>query len=264
MQEIWKDIDGFSYQISNAGRIKSLGRDIPYVDGRTGKLCKRWSRERILKSSVGTSGYPTTHIYTDEPIRHTVMIHRLVAEYFISKIEGKVFVNHIDGNKTNNLASNLEWVTFSENILHAIDTGLLRKRGEDSNFAKLTEQQVKEIISLRKYDPKKYSCKVISGRYHISEKYVSYLASSKSTRWSSTIRSLDDDELLIIFTEVSKEWNPDSLTRQGRKYRLTDDESEQILSRRLSGDKIKDIANDFNLPPKFVSWYTRKHLGLHE
>lgn len=261
MKEVWKDIDGFSYQVSNTGKIKSLGRYIPYVDGRTGKLCKRWSKERILKSSIGTSGYPTTHIYTDEPIRHTVMIHRLVAEYFVEKVEGKGFVNHIDGNKTNNDVTNLEWVTFSENILHAVDTGLLRKRGEDSNFAKLTERQVKEIISLRKYDPRKYSCKVISDRYSISEKYVSYLSSSKSTRWSTTINNLEDDELFKIFNEISREWNPESLTRQGRKYKLTDDESEQILSRRSSGDKVIDIANDFNLPPKFISWYTRKHLG---
>ena len=51
-------------------------------------------------------------------------IHRLVAQHFIPKVEGKTEVNHIDGDKSNNRVENLEWVTSSENKIHAIEKGL--------------------------------------------------------------------------------------------------------------------------------------------
>jgi hypothetical protein len=57
-------------------------------------------------------------------IRHNFQIHRLVAATYIDNPLNKPQVNHIDGNKSNNHVSNLEWVTQSENIRHAINTGL--------------------------------------------------------------------------------------------------------------------------------------------
>ena len=54
----------------------------------------------------------------------TFTIHKLVASNYIDNQYNKPQVNHIDGNKSNNHVSNLEWVTQSENIRHAINTGL--------------------------------------------------------------------------------------------------------------------------------------------
>lgn len=187
MEEIWKDIEGFSYQISNFGNIKSLGRYIPYVDGRSGKQCKRCAKETILKSSVGTSGYPTTHIYTDEPVRHTVMIHRLVAKYFIPPVEGKDYVNHIDGDKTNNKATNLEWVSFSENVEHAIENGLLRNCGEDNVLSKLTIDEVNLIIALKSDDSSCWSQAKLGKMFNVSPSTIGAILNGKS--WKRAIKN---------------------------------------------------------------------------
>ena len=75
------------------------------------------------------------------------LIHRLVAEYYIPNPDGKPEVNHKDGNKLNNHVDNLEWVTQSENQLHAFETGL-QGRGEKMAGAKKTDAQVHQVCSL--------------------------------------------------------------------------------------------------------------------
>lgn len=64
----------------------------------------------------------------------TKYIHRLVAENFIDNVLNKEQVNHIDWNKLNNNISNLEWNTRSENIQHAYDTWLIKKRVWKDNY----------------------------------------------------------------------------------------------------------------------------------
>lgn len=112
MREIWRDIAGYEglYQISNLGRVKSLERNE--------KFCKR--PETILKAFLCGSGYREI-ILRNKDGRKPKLIHRLVAEAFIPNEEGKREVNHKDGDKLNNAASNLEWVTSSENIKHSYE-----------------------------------------------------------------------------------------------------------------------------------------------
>lgn len=109
--EVWKDIKGYEgrYQVSNKGRVKGL----PIND----KFCKR-QNEVILKTFLCGSGYQEI-ILTNNGQRKPKLIHRLVAEHFVDNPEGKAEVNHKDGNKLNNASNNLEWVTSSENQLHA-------------------------------------------------------------------------------------------------------------------------------------------------
>lgn len=127
-QEIWKDIKDYegSYQISNLGRVKSLSR-------------KMWngnsfweSKERILKSSQDKDGYLLVGLHKNNK-KKMCKIHRLVAIHFIDNPYNKPEVNHIDGDKSNNCADNLEWVTSSENSIHAYKSGLLKiKKGKEN------------------------------------------------------------------------------------------------------------------------------------
>ena len=61
-------------------------------------------------------------------------VHRLVAECFLEKQEGFTFVNHKDGDKTNNCATNLEWCTMRANNIHAIQSGLRVLVKPDADF----------------------------------------------------------------------------------------------------------------------------------
>ena len=106
--EPWKDIEGFEgYQVSMKGRIRSLKGKEP----------------KILKFGSGTGGYLKVDLRKDNKT-YTKRVHKLVAETFIPNPEGKTEVNHINGDKTDNRYFNLEWVSRSENIKHAVNTGL--------------------------------------------------------------------------------------------------------------------------------------------
>ena len=105
-REIWKDMEGYEglYQVSNLGRVKRL----------KGKYI---STQRILKLRVGTRGYLYVQL-CKKGQRKYYTIHRLVAQAFLPNPENKPQVNHIDEDKTNNIISNLEWVTAKENNHH--------------------------------------------------------------------------------------------------------------------------------------------------
>ena len=83
--------------------------------------------------------------------KRTFRVHRLVMMAF-NPVENmdELEVNHIDGNKKNNKLENLEWCTASKNQIHAFKTGLNKsRRGEESNFSKLTNDDVKKVFELR-------------------------------------------------------------------------------------------------------------------
>ena len=80
---------------------------------------------RELKGKVRKSGYREV-LVTVKGVREFLLVHRVVAQFFIANPEGKRTVNHIDCDKLNNKASNLEWATDSENLKHARDNGLLK------------------------------------------------------------------------------------------------------------------------------------------
>lgn len=115
-KEVWKDIKGYEglYQVSDYGRIKSVERTIKVVDNTRHPYVKRVI-SRILKPVKDSTGYSVVSLGK----HNKKAIHRLVAEAFIPNPENKPHVNHIDGKKTNNVLTNLEWATVSENAIHS-------------------------------------------------------------------------------------------------------------------------------------------------
>lgn len=80
---------------------------------------------RAIKPQVSKNGYIRVELWENGKGRKH-LVHRLLAETFIPNPDGKPQVNHIDGDKTNNALSNLEWATQSENQKHAYRAGLQR------------------------------------------------------------------------------------------------------------------------------------------
>ena len=113
--EEWRDIVGYEgeYQVSNLGRVKSLSRFI--FNGKGTFL----SQEKILNGFKTKKGYIRVELH-----KKSFAIHRLVAQAFIPNELNKPQVNHIDGDKSNNCVSNLEWCTNGENQIHAYANGL--------------------------------------------------------------------------------------------------------------------------------------------
>lgn len=126
------------------------GYELFYIvtdDGRVYSL-----RKRLFLAAAPTSrGYLSVNLYDGKrSSSHTV--HSLVALAFIGPRPDGKQVNHIDGDKQNNAPSNLEYVTQSENMRHAFDTGLyVPKRGEEHCNAKLTSRQVVSIRRIARW-----------------------------------------------------------------------------------------------------------------
>ena len=103
-EEIWKDIRDYEgvYQISNLGKVKSLARKVSnghaLID----------LEERLLTPNTLAKGYFQVTLYKGKK-RKCFQVHRLVAGAFIENPGNYPQVNHIDGNKQNNVVDNLEW-----------------------------------------------------------------------------------------------------------------------------------------------------------
>lgn len=145
--ELWRDVSNFEgyYQVSNFGRVRGLPR--------TDRLGRRIN-PKVLTLQRDKDGYSVVNLTKNENVK-AVKVHRLVAIAFLSNECGLPEVNHIDGNKSNNRADNLEWCTHKSNHVHARKTGLICQTGESSVNHKLTYEEVKFIrTNCVKGDPK--------------------------------------------------------------------------------------------------------------
>jgi hypothetical protein len=145
--EKWKDIQGFEgfYQISNFGRIRSVDR---FVKSRHGQ---RVVKGKVLSPSKNKrTGYYQIHLYKFGCC-YRYNVHSLVAKAFVP-LNGKPYVNHKDGQKENNRADNLEWVTNAENHYHAVRLGLNKNYGANSYKARTVIQLDQEGNLIKKWE----------------------------------------------------------------------------------------------------------------
>lgn len=140
MGEIWKPVAGFDgkYEVSNCGRVRSIDHEVKSLGG------WRTVKGRVLKQRV-EHGYCRVQLSIDKSSHPHKQVHRLVAEAFVPNPENKPEVNHIDGCKTNNCSDNLEWVTSSENSIHALENGL-QSHKSDEEMQKMWEASSKPVI----------------------------------------------------------------------------------------------------------------------
>ncbi len=172
LEEIWKDIEGFNgfYQVSNLGRIKSLG-------GWCGTAKKK---ERIRILSHTKDGYLKVRLmYKGKDI--TCRVHRLVAEAFIPNPKKLETVNHIDGNKENNVVNNLEWCDRTYQMEHAYKLKLKTSRlGSDNANAKLTDEDIKYIKSVYKKYSREFNTVSLAEKFNVTNRVIGLIVNNKT------------------------------------------------------------------------------------
>jgi len=163
MEEIWKDIPEYEglYQSSNLGNVRSLDREI------INSLGVRKQIKGRIRTNCNVNGYYKIKLQSTKK-QKTYFVHRLVAFCFLPKSQ-KPEINHIDGNKLNNVVDNLEWVTRAENIQHAYDTKLRKAKAYKVMATDLNTKEEfffssqKEAAITLQLDPSHIS-KVVTGK----------------------------------------------------------------------------------------------------
>jgi ribosomal protein S25 len=157
VKEEWKPIKGFEdYEVSSFGRVRS----------RKNGGCVN------LKERITHDGYVWFNLCMNGK-QHTKRLNRLVAEAFIENPECKATVNHIDGDKRNNRADNLEWATKEEQMKHAYAHGLKKPmRGVLQTVARFDENTVRKIRDDYMPHSKTFGMKALARKYGVSESCI--------------------------------------------------------------------------------------------
>ena len=143
--EIWKNVPGYIglYKVSNYGRIKSI------------------KKQFVLKICGSGNRYKTVALYNG--VRKTIRVHRLVAAAFIPNPDNLPEIDHIDGDRANNDATNLRWCTRKQNLnyqkainnkretMKKVNTWF-KKTGKDNHNAKPVYQYDLEGNFIKKWD----------------------------------------------------------------------------------------------------------------
>ena len=182
------EVERLRHEKNRQEGMKKLGRYVPpdelrsnwkqipghpnYYASKSGDIVGK--QRRIMIGHIDRCGYKNV-IFREGTSNKQYLMHRLIAETFIDKPEGKNFINHKDGNKVNNSVDNLEWVTKSENTLHSFENGLQKTingteviRGERLQFVKdnigvLSDEEIANALNCRRDTIRKLRYRILKG-----------------------------------------------------------------------------------------------------
>ena len=160
MTEEWRIVKEFpNYSVSDKGRIRNDKFD------------------RLMVPCHHSTGYRAVG-FRDRSKKTSFLVHRLVGFAFVDGHEPGLEINHKDGDKANNNAGNLEWVTKSSNHMHR--TRVLKVGvGSGNGSSKLTESSVADIKTMLKGED---SHSKIAARFNVSRSNIGMIANGKT--WS--------------------------------------------------------------------------------
>lgn len=215
--ESWRICECTSkYEVSSLGRVRATF-DADYKNGQyvwVGKIVPQnysSKTQRYLRVTLNIDGE-----------RKCFNAHRLVAKAFVEgETQERGQVNHIDGNKMNNVVSNLEWVSCLENKRHAIETGLQwYVRGEDKLESILKYADIDSILS--RYFFSFENLKDIAKDYGMKMEYISLIVRGK--RWKEQF-----DNFVLCNSEYYRRVAPILKKRNGTNTHLFDGRIKEAL-----------------------------------
>jgi hypothetical protein len=182
INEEWKVIENFSnYSISNLGSVKGL--------------------KSILKNRTRCGNYQTVDIKGDNGKYYSKRIHRLVAQEFIPNPESRKIVHHIDGNPSNNVVTNLEWVTQSKNIEYAVHSISEKRKIPIIQYSK-------DMVLIQKFN----SAKDAAEKTGISNSNICRCCRNKCNSAGGFVWQYEDEKVVRV--------NEDTFKRVGNRYRV--------------------------------------------
>lgn len=189
-----------------------------------------------LKPRYNNRGYARVKVRNSTTgKRDDMLVHRLVAEAFIPNPDDLPEVNHKHGDKSDNRASELEWVTSLDNSRHAYSTGLADNNGERNGNAKLTREQIREIRDSYKPWDRECGGRALARKYGVNDSTIDEII--RGRRWKDP------------------EYNPEAEHKPSRR-KLSADEIRKIRDTYIPNDPYLNgtvLARQYGVTPKTIS-----------
>lgn len=189
------------------------------------------------KTYAHPNGYEIFPYWLDGKFK-TTPVHRLVAKAYIPNPENKPCVNHIDGDKMNNHVSNLEWVTYSENTIHALELGLkIPEQGEDVHNASMSNDTCRLVCEMMQNGQRNKEISEALGISNIVLKHIrqglSWKHISKDYDIPRKPCSLSDDTAHWICKKMAEGWRNFEIVEASTNPMVNKDRVTKIRNRKI-------------------------------